>query len=337
MALPTLVKTWQFSINNFVNTQVDATTMLHEYFRVVKNLLLGFGTLPWTCSGSSDARTGPAGAAGMDGVDRWTSASVMEGAAPGSRHGWIVLRQTGIATNYEYCIDLNINSTTSAGIFVSPAAGFTGGSATARPTATDEITITTGSTVLDGLNFPYVIHAMQSTDGECTRVCVQKAGTAQAVFWLMDKPKNPVTGWATPSVTTYVQSSSLIGQATNYSNLLAAASSGTKTRAATILVPLLWSGEGTGYTGSNGIYANVQEIGTRKNDISGLYSFFRIGLASTTATAKGKLGELFDLWWKPNCVLFGDSFPEAAATINFVALGCLIHPWTGLTVPPRLG
>lgn len=322
MTVPALIKTWQFQINQVVAAQGSATITFHELYRVIKNLLKAFPTLPWTCSGSSDARTGPLGSAGMDGIDRWTSASVMEGAAAGSRHAWIVLRQTGVATNYEVCIDFNVNSSASASFIVSPSAGFTGGSVTNRPTATDEIVIVNATTMFSNVDTRHIIHAWQSSDGQCTRVSVLRGGFNQCVFWLSDVPRNPVSGWTTPSVTAFIASGS--GVAASYTNLNSTSLSGTRTRAAGVTATLTWSGESNG----GAIWANFTDVGSTLNDISGLFDFFGVGLASVTATVRGRHGELFDIYWAPNCVNQGDTLPNDTASRRFAVFGNLIFPWT---------
>jgi len=203
MALPTLTKTWQHNVNNAIAALGSALADNRRLLRSIKNALVGFGTNPWTVRYSSSSAV--AGTAG-DGVDRWSADSDLVWAAAASAHSWIVLRQTGIATNYEVCFSLEGASATGVAMLavVSFSAGFTGGSTTARPTATDEQIFTLTNWSGNGADVASRWSVMQSTDGQCTRVLVCISGSV-TLYWIMDRPANPSTGWANPSVSFFVQ------------------------------------------------------------------------------------------------------------------------------------
>lgn len=133
-------------------------------------------TLPAiTVAGSSDGST-----AGMDLVDRWLSTftpGVLTMGAGGNAHAWIVLKfPSGICSlaggkgPVYLCIDLdeaNGASTQYLSLVVS-FSGFTGGSTTNRPTATDEILPKyggTGTIVNDGNTVPRSMHLTLAQDG----------------------------------------------------------------------------------------------------------------------------------------------------------------------------
>lgn len=87
----------------------------------------------WTVKGSSDG----AGASGLDNVDRWAAITNLIWAANGTNHSWIVLENATLG--YQVCIDCNSVTTTNVGLVATEiATPFTGGSATSRPTATNE-------------------------------------------------------------------------------------------------------------------------------------------------------------------------------------------------------
>src|SRR5260221_8977750 len=120
--LPTFAKTWQFNVNNRVLTsELSGATGQNVHGQMIvlaiKNSLKGFANSPWTVqfssncgnNGAGSAASGTAGTAG-DLVDRWTIGNTASGAnstndlnfaAAWSRHSWMVLRQTGILSNYE--------------------------------------------------------------------------------------------------------------------------------------------------------------------------------------------------------------------------------------------
>jgi len=332
MPYPVIQKTWQFQVNQVVDTQGPAggdpvvMTQFHELFRVIKNLLKSFPLNPWTCSGSSDARSGALGSAGMDSVDRWTSAAVMEGAAGGSRHGWIVLRQTMIAVNYEICIDLAAASSSTLTVVVSPSAGFTGGSVTARPTATDEIVVCNNNTAWSNIAMQHVVHAMMSSDGQCTRVSVQhgfEAGavvTSQCTFFLADVPQDQVTGWTNPSVTCF-RGTNL--DATDPSAVLAPSTAQTVGRANNTSMALAWTEESNGST----VLSDKDSIGNIPNDIDTSYALFGIGIDSVTLGGRGRHCSLFDIWWRPIGIAINNNFPDVETTRKFISLGRIILPW----------
>lgn len=98
------------------------------------------GSSFWTVLGSSDGST-----AGIDGTDRWTDtfdSSKLVRAAAGVAHSWVILSHATTAT--WLLIDLGTASDTTFNLLFSRTA-FTGGSITARPTATQEYGFTTAS------------------------------------------------------------------------------------------------------------------------------------------------------------------------------------------------
>ncbi len=322
MALPTLSKTWQHSINQAVTAQGSAIATEKRIFRTIKNLLIGFASNAWTVRGSGNATTGA-----LDAVDRWTTDADLTKNTAGNAHSWIVLRQTGIATNFEICIDLASATANTATLVVSPAAAFTGGTNTARPTATDEIVIISASNVFSNVDATHQIHAQQSTDGACTRISIFRGTTNECAFWLFDKPLNPPAGWTNPSVS--IALNSLTAIATVNSTLVGTAfARGRGT--ATINIAL------TGEAQNTSQLSQLADIGTVADDTDSAWPFFPVGLISVTASNRGWKGTLADLWWSPVSVADADTFPNDAANRQFVRFGGLLFPWTGSTDVPAL-
>lgn len=320
MALPTKAKTWQYNVNQAVALQGSIIATSQRLWRTIKNSLVGFATLPWTVRGSSDSV-----AAGMDAVDRWAADANLVNDTAGNVHSWIVLRQTGIATNFEICLDLNSNGGSGNFDFiVSPGAGFTGGSTTARPTATDEVVTQANSAYAwSNVDANHVVHVLQSTDGQCTRVAVWRASTNLCTFWILDKPANPVTGWTKPSLFgTVGVSSGVVNTAGLFGNFANTTLKGYGSAA----MVLAMTGEGSQAT--SGLLSNLTGIGTTANSFDGTWPLFPIGIGSITVAMQGRHGTVFDLWWRPTSLGQIDTFPNDTSR-QFVVMGDFVLPWDG--------
>jgi hypothetical protein len=188
--MATLERTWQHAWNQ---VPIDNTTNLklsQSLLQFWKSLLKGAITLTnaggttigspsglWTVAGSSDSST-----AGMDAVDRLTDITKWVRATAGSPHSWIVLKgpTSGYGPAAPYVIlDYSSTSDGSINIAISKAAP-TGGSTTARPTATDERTHVANQQFNDGTNGAHHFHGLLSSLGD-SLVMASKDGTG--FFW----------------------------------------------------------------------------------------------------------------------------------------------------------
>lgn len=351
MAYPANTKTWQLQINQTVALSASATVHNQEIANKIKNLLIGFPTLPWTVRYSCNAgiasgvNYGAAGVAG-DGVDRWaisnavltsaagviTVSNDVNVAAAATRHSWIVLRQTGIATNFEICLDLNGSAgSTTGSIVASFSAGFTGGSATARPTATDEVTLISANTWGLGTNVQHIIHAWQSTDGACTRLQAWSGGTTNDLFLVLDKGQSPVSGWTNPAT--------LIAIRTNFAGQIA--SSFANITAANVVKMMgagsvQFSGSLTYEQTSAGALQSLASVGTAPNTFDTAWPVLPMGVCAQAASGAGRLCNLFDIWYKPSGITDSDTFPSSATARDQAALGGVVLPWTGTSTVPLI-
>ena len=332
MALPTLVKTWQFAVNQTLASTGTLAGNDQQLLYTIKSLLTSFASSPWIVDSSSNAQqpapavfTGSAGAG-----DRWASPADCTRPVIGAEHGWIVLRQPG--TGMQICIDLPTATNFSITLAVSYAAGFTGGTTTARPTATDEvILLNVHSYAYNGAAVQFQVHAMQSDDGECTRIQVWRGTTNQCTLWMFEKAQNPVPGWANPLMA-FALDQSTAGITGTYAALMGARNFHCKNGA--IDFAAACTGEiAPGSFGSVQL-AEAAGIGTVANDFSGNWPMFKIGLGSDEAFCQdGHLGNFFDLWWKPTGLTDADITP---ANADFAVLGNLFFPWVGGGVVPLL-
>lgn len=321
MPLPSVTKTFQISANNGIASTGVEEQDYRTLLRTIKNQLKGFATQPWAVKGSSDSA-----AAGMDNTDRWSDNTKLVPNSSGSAHSWIVLGQSGIATNFQVCLDLNTASASGGSrcltIVVSPVAGFGGGSTTARPTAADEIVLASQANWAGGVtggDDSFRVHLWQSTDGQCTRVAIYTANVCVG-FWLFDRPSNPVSGWTNPSVSVALAGKGLIKHP-SFRHLLEQANA--YGRAPVGTMSLYFSCEGYGSQ-------SLGEIIAEANEISGGWPIMPIGLVSRTTGAKGRHGQLFDVWFGSTALNEGDTYPNSTAK-TFVQVGNLVLPWNGST------
>jgi hypothetical protein len=323
MGAPTKDKTWNFSPNNACYSTAQTDLQHHQLamFRI-KECMKGFANYAWTCQGSSDSAT-----SGMDASDRWVASTNLIWAASGA-HSWIVLRQAQITAQFEVCIDLLYTaSARQAVIVISPSVGFgvanggTDGSTTTRPTATDEHVILNKTAWMDDLttNFPMTyIQAMESNDGQCTRIYACQNNKVIASY-LFDVPKNPIAAWSPACVYTWTCIGNSTTNVLTYVNVNDAAKfyfrhSGT---------------EATFYCASMGqIDGCAGQRIISPNDLDQAWNTDAVVLFSATATRRGIWGELYDMYWGSTALGPTNAF-EAAGYSQWVQVGEMITPWNG--------
>jgi len=146
MATPTLTTTWYTQGEYSFPVTTSLQDLTRSWLWILKTVLMNelsggttSGSRPggsaWTCEGSSDSST-----AGMDGSDRWTSTftpSKLVRNTEGSAHSWIVLKSPNAMGPVYLLLNYNGGSEGLINITFSSSA-YTGGSTTAKPTATNE-------------------------------------------------------------------------------------------------------------------------------------------------------------------------------------------------------
>lgn len=176
-----------------------------------KNVLLAFktgittlGSAPWTVK-SSNSETQGLSSSG----DVWdTHLDLRWRTAAGSTHSWIVFES--IAIGCQLCIACltNVSGGPKLDVFIAPIdEPFTGGTTTARPTSPREFSLclhTSGSGFgywgvgnTGGSGEDYMVHVLQSDDGECTHFIIQRANVITG-WWRISKHVDFPTGWTRP-------------------------------------------------------------------------------------------------------------------------------------------
>jgi len=330
MAMPIPDKTWQFINNQPFGWSGVALT---DYRQAMVNIVKGFVDMPlnpWVVVGSSDGST-----AGMDSVNRWKPGGTWDinklvWNSAGSAHSWIVLRQLGLSPLCEILFDLSYTN----GAYMTMLwgmSGFSGGSTTARPTATTYLTLYNNTYWLSngggGATTGGYTHHQQSTDGECSRMVCMYNDTP-ILFYMFDKAKNPVSGWTNPVLVTaqYNGQSSVIGipwytDTARLNTFTPAGGFGT----------LYMTGEGFGS------YLNYEYNSLcRPNQFSGDFPVYPIGLVSETTGFKGRHGEVYDMWWGPPGTAAATpwgTWPDDS-TRKYWSPESMTLPWDGLVSAP---
>lgn len=328
MALPSLIKTWQFQVNNQVVAQGTSLATGRLMMRSIKNALTGTGA--WTDSnGGAVAQTNPMTVTGSnngagtfgnnDNIDRWTTDANLVWAAAGVNHSWIVLKFGG--SNVQICIDLNSATNTVATMVISVAAGFTGGTATARPTATDENVI--GSVVGWGMSTADSTcrwHVMKSSDGLAYRVVICRTA-ATVGFWQFERVNNRIGAfWPEPTLGTQDGTNGAGPVATTGELGNSASSVLPRSRDDTASIQLIWTCEGKDNQSLN-LFETVAIDKTGENPM------FPAGLYCPTAGHIGPIGSMIDAWWGLANLADGTTYPAAGTLHQFVQFSDIILPW----------
>lgn len=329
MSLPSLSKAYHFISNYSVTATGTALGTNRTIVKKFKDFLINTGeswvdatnasvtpTNMWSTRYSCDSVT--AGSAG-DGVDRWDSITDLVWAAAGVAHSWYVVRNTAIDTNCELLISCEGASGNGAllTIVLSPSAGFTGGTTTARPTATDEIVVLNGGTYggVSNIDANVKLHVIKSTDGQCWRLFCANGGQINTAV-IVEKAAALHSSWARQAVA-YVQGATA---ATNVlTNALLNSAANFNARGASAMTMFLVS------PASSGTQTNVTI--TAANDLSSEWPFIMQQLFSNTASNKGLHGYLNDIWYGSTTVASGSTAPTTGTQHQFVQLGSLIFPW----------
>lgn len=327
MALPTVEKTWQYNVNQVDAVGASALENSQKLMYRIKATLVGFATNPWTVLASSNGTVANAS-------DNWASFNDILFRAGAGTRSWIVLKQTGLASNFQIMISCAASTSPTgryAQIVASPSAGFTGlASTSADPTATDQYVVNYQSNASDrrwfdvqGAAFQSVVHGMQSTDGEKTRIVIGIAGNSRGL-WLFDKISSPVAGMTNP-VACFVGASSGSGSAltaANFSSTLPGQGSDGSTA-----INYFMTSEGFSASGLVTTF-----FATNPNQISNEWPISAIGVASTTATKTGRHGRLSDIWFGSTAptITDGSTYPSGVSR-TFVHFGHIVFPWNGST------
>lgn len=340
-------RTWQFRVNqvNAPGASVLATNRTHMI--AIVEALLGRGSWVdkdgaasaaagnWTVWGGCD---GAGNFGNNDGVNRWDTIGVLDPtklvwAAAGVNHSWIVLKQTGIDTNFSICIDLSNAASENITLVVAFTGFNADGTATARPTPISGQTLIS-NTVWGGSSSvaPTVFNAEKSTDGKGFRFWSFRSASC-IQFWNFEVPDPVVPNFTTPSVAQAVGGSST-SEVLTYSYLSGGANAYSRTPGGTIFgsyIPHDGSQSDNNTPNSQGFPNEVDQTQTLR----------KCFLYSTTVNGRDLNGELVDAFWAnaTGQVMTGTFNGQVmpAGAVQWVRAGFLWLPWvTGEAYNPRI-
>lgn len=326
MPLPTIEKTWQIYSNvpygpGMYGSDYSGRAMLWK----LKELLKGMALMPWEVVLSCDGTNPPSAS------DTWTlptSTYMKWSGSEGTAHSWIVLKQPGIFANFQICISLwgTATQTFRWYVYVSPFAGFSGGSTTSDPTASDRVTVATGSFYgISSTDRNGFFNVWQSNDGQVTRVVVNNGVASATGFHEISKPKSPVNGWNSAWTTCFAGAyNDTVMAATQYLNGGVAFDGSYPS--------------GGYYASDRGLYVlpcemwvnntGVQRLTGVADELNGDQALMSTWLTGTSFGHRGvKKAELYDIWWHTGG--FQEETIPGDLTRQFVAFGDLVLPWDG--------
>jgi hypothetical protein len=310
-------------------------------------VLWGNFTVPLTLKGSSGSQAGRG--AGMDGKDRWLSPSDIRSYSSGDRD-WFVLQTANgcellfwhYTTNLSYEYEM-------ATIYFSCESGFTGGTTSTKPSATDEVlvigTAQRWGPLVDPFAHTLQFHMMMSSDGDHARFFAYcDAYWGGGLFIGMEAAKNPVTGgslipWNGNNNVAWWVSCAASSQNTAYMTYekfrddypLRATFDKDASAGGPYTPGLILTSE---HVSDAAVGENIGNYGNELASPSCI--FWPIGIAANDTNIKGRVARLPDIWFAPN----GGGTCRTHATFSstgsktFKRIGDFILPWDGSTEIP---
>lgn len=319
MALPTLSKTWEHSVNTAAATSTADEDDCDATILAMVNALIDGGTftVPWTVVASSDSVT-------ADASNNWLDIGDIVHAAAPTAHSWIVLEApTG---DLQICFDTGFTNSLPErwGVYVSFTAGFTGGTTTARPTATDEFELSAASTnIFPTSTFNSKVHCTISDDGEQTRLFVNIGGNT--IIALIVGELADTDGLVDPTAIIWGPITNGVSETLDLFQLW----SGCRTlfNDAGTVAAFRCSGEAVQNGTSDTTFQSLVGFNAT-NAQNGEWHLGPVGAWGPQGTAQaGKLGNLPDLFWGSETNHTGDQYPDVGTTFQFTQFGVFVVPW----------
>lgn len=314
MALPTKLKTWSYSPCVQVPGTGNITTIVQPMILGIKNAIKAMSGV--TVKGSSNSVAGA-----MDGVDRWTLSTNLVAAGNGVAHSWIVLTLANMG-GVDLMICWDSTQYESCRFKWSPGGLYTGGNATTNPTSSGSDEQDAATTV-----------DSNSNQGQDRRYSVGVSSDGSALWWWAARANTINFGFLMQLASTLVVAPSVWTPAVfswSWGSRPTAVSAGTiKARAAGTGAATNIAG-GFGYETFSGQSSPGSQALAGTSDMNGSTGIMiqPLSMWSLTATAKGKYGNVYDLWYGLSSAADGDTYPNDA-TRQFVHVGVFVYPWDG--------
>jgi hypothetical protein len=286
--MPTNVKSWTKVLITASGADQDYANQ--DFLYKIKTEMLSHG---WAHTSSCDST------ATSSSSDLWTAANKLVWGSGSNIHSWIVLQNNSISTGLQILLDLNYVFTTSEYINIwFSFSGFSGGSTTIRPTATDEIRVNDVDNTWGGHSSGTTrsCNYLVSSDNQCHRIFTYGV-SARRGYWWIDKIQNFPSWWTTPVAITVRSTDTTYANWSTTSGTFKTIISGADTYL-TGLLPLIGST-------NIGVWSNMNS-----GDVNGDYLAFPILLVSTQERRLGMYGSLFDVWFTEDGLADLDYFPN---------------------------
>jgi hypothetical protein len=301
-----------------LTTTRDATLfwMIKESMLYGTNGIKGGGAIAaWEVVGSSNSVNFNIG-----GPDLLVSpANIINGTG---NHSWVVLKQPlqGDGPGFlQVCFDWNSAISYHMSLSFSISAGYTGGSISARPIATDEVVVFSSAQVLDNLNQigSSGVNCLKSTDGKVTRIVVTRDTVFPTrAFWAFEELIDVEAYWPSKSIVAVCPLTHTgVSGTSNIYNRQGGAHSGR----------MSWAGV-TSY-----LLSNVSAPTTmHRPDGGGSWPVYPCGMFNDVGASKGKVGNFADLWAVPYPMPTGEYLAaDGGGDYQYVNIGGLVFPWVG--------
>ena len=328
MSTPERIRNYTFSVNNRI-AYSSLNQVMSEYLYGIKNFLVA--TMGYTVKYSCDGTTGPS--SGSDHTDRWTNATkaATRGANTSTAQSWIVLTDgdgVDFMLSYTGATDDVGRYAFSQGALYTPA-----GTATFPATATDEFQTSGGSTswIESTASQDRVFHLMATANKKNWRAFICRNGKATGSYLGLETYQSNLVSPAVQAINKCALNQLASNLAT--SNIFAATH---------VFARVAMASVGTSVSCAYGMEFSTPTTVTTYDGIN-LELQGSIGAAvrglsvwSTTASARGKLGNLIDLWHS------AEQQPDGAVTVDkkWIMIsgtvsnsGAAIWPWDGTSEP----
>jgi len=328
MAAPVRTKTWT-KYSTYVATadgpppqpgQDAGESASREVFYRLKATFLAAGWTVVSSCGKYDDGGGEAWHYGA--TDHWPNAVAVRWKEADNKFGWIVLRNTNLhagGAGFQVCIALTgtVNSTQTGTMAFSCEGGFTGGSETARPTATDEVVVFNNEQLTGYSLASFENNAMNiwyTSDGTSFRLWWGK-GLANMTLdinppWLFERLVDAPSWMDKP----------VVAGSTRWEAMDLFADSSRRFYFCCdefIKCDVLLSAEAN----ASGILSRQAQF--QVPDPGGRWPVFPVSVISRSPLVNGYVGKLADMWVVPTALAFGDYMPGDGSK-KFVVMNDLL-------------